>query len=139
MTLYLIGKNRNGIQFFQSEAYPRENNKYAFFIDDETVTEETREILIDERNIEKFITDFYEFDYACISSKSMDDAKKLWNETLNKFVEQHLREVHKYESMFIRDDDDFLNFLERTIKIMDKTQKEKIKNIVNTATDSLEP
>ena len=105
MTLYLIGANRNGVQFFQSEAYPRENNKYAFFIDDEAVSEETREILIDERDIEKFITDFYEFDYACISSKSMGEAKRLWNKNLNEKISDCLREVSKYEGFLIRNND----------------------------------
>ena len=135
MTLYIIGSNRNGIQFFEAGA-ERSEFSYIFTIN---VCGEEKKISIDSLKFEMLLKDFGVFNYAVISEKSMDEAKRIWNESLNKLVEQHMREVHKYKSLFIKSDEEFLDELTKAIEKMSSKKMKKVKDIVNKATESLEP
>ena len=135
MILYIIGKNRNGIQFFEEDA---ECNGFSYVFTINVFGEEHK-ISIDKFMFETFMKDFSVFDYAVVSEKSLEEAKKIWNKSLNKLVEQHMREVHKYESLFIRSDEEFLDKLEKAMGKMSSEKMKKVKDIVNKATNNLEP
>ena len=133
--LYMIGVNKNGLYFFEKDE-DFDGNKYSFVTD---ILGEEHIVYIGREKLRKFLIGFDIFNYAVVSEKSLEEAKKIWNESLNKLVEQHMKEVHKYESLFIKSDEEFLDELIKAMEKMSSKKMKKVKDIVNKATESLEP
>ena len=133
--LYMIGVNKNGLYFFEKDE-DFDGNKYSFVTD---ILGEEHIVYIGREKLRKFLIGFDIFNYAVVSEKSLEEAKKIWNESLNKLVEQHMKEVHKYESLFIKSDEEFLDELIKAMEKMSSKKMKKVKDIVNKATNNLEP